>query len=164
MYLSGILDVSHSCSVRDSTYCHEGWVQPRSRLYPIKDLNISKASNEFPKPDLGDDSWLYNFEDVYPIYKKSRVQPVVAKCNVVEDLIFYVNKFSNKSWGKVIHKLELKDYQAIQSSEGRQLTNSNKYHSNRAFGIQVSIHTPGPVLLGMHKQDSTIVFMGHTSC
>jgi hypothetical protein len=65
-------------------------------------------------------------------------------------LFFHVNKFQTNH-EEVIHKLELKEHQAIQSSEGLQLTNSNKYHSNSAFGIQVSIHTPGPVLMVIHK-------------
>jgi len=61
-------------------------------------------------------------------------------------LFFHVNTFSNKSW-EVIYKLELKEHQAIPSSEARQLTDSNKYHSNSAFGILDLIHTPGPVLM-----------------
>ena len=65
-------------------------------------------------------------------------------------LFFHVNKFSNKSW-EGIHKLELKEHQAIQSSEELQLTNSNKYHSNSALGTQFSIRTPGPALMAIHK-------------
>jgi hypothetical protein len=63
---------------------------------------------------------------------------------------------------KVIYKLELKEHQATQRSEGLLLTNSNIYHSKSAFGIQVSVRTSGPALMVIHKQDSIMVFMGHT--
>ena len=66
-------------------------------------------------------------------------------------LFFYVNKISNKSRREIIHKLELKEHPAIQSSEAPQLTDSNKYHSSTAFGLQVSIHTPGPALMIIYK-------------
>jgi len=52
---------------------------------------------------------------------------------------------------KVIYKLELKEHQEIQRSEGLSLTNSNIYHSNSAFGIQVSVRTSGPALMVIHK-------------
>ena len=71
--------------VRQLTYCSEGWIQPCFCLYPIKDLDISKANNEFPKPDFGEDHWLYNFEDVYPRYQTFHVQLVIRKCEVVEN-------------------------------------------------------------------------------
>ena len=65
-------------------------------------------------------------------------------------LLSQVNQFSNKLWN-VIHKLELKEHQAIQSSEAPKLTNSNKYRLVSAFGIQVSLHTSGPELIVIHK-------------
>jgi hypothetical protein len=45
---------------------------------------------------------------------------------------------------EVIHKLELKEHQAIQSSEGEQLANSNKYHSNvlSEFKFQYTLLVP----------------------
>ena len=136
--------------VRQLTYCSKDWDAQPFRLYLIEDLNISSPSNICPKPGLRDESWLYNFKDVYPIYQTLQVQPVIGKCKVVEDLIFHVNKFSNKSWG-VTHRLELKEHRAVQSSEAPQLTDSNKYHSNSAFQIQDSIHTAGPVLMVIHE-------------
>lgn len=106
--------------VRQLTYCNEGWVQPFSRLQVIQAFNISELDNKYPKPISGEDSWLYSFEDVYPIYQTFHVQLVIGKCQVVENLIFHVNKFSNKWWREVIHKLELKAHQAIQSSKWQQ--------------------------------------------
>ena len=71
---------------RQLTYCSEGWDTQPCCIYSIKDLNISKVhSNECPKPHFGEESWLYNFENVYPIYQTFHVQPVIGKCKVVED-------------------------------------------------------------------------------
>ena len=91
---------------RQVTYCSEGWDQP-CRLYSIKHLNISKTSNQFPKPEFSDEGRLYDFEDVYPINQTFHVQPVIGKCKVVEDcFVMSINsptnheerRFTNLNW------------------------------------------------------------------
>jgi len=94
---------------RQLTYCSEGWDGQPCRIYLIKDLNISKVSNEYSKPDLGDESWLYDFEGIYPIYQTFYVQPVIGKCKAVENCFFTSINFQTNHEEKLFTNLNWKN-------------------------------------------------------
>jgi len=53
---------------------------------------------------------------------------VIRKCEVVQDCVCMSRKLA-ADYKEITHKIELKELQGVQSSEGLRETNSKKYHS-----------------------------------
>ena len=116
-------------------------------------MNISEASNKCPKPIVDGENGLYKLKEINTVNQTFDVHQVLRKCKVVQDWFSCKDKFAtNYGGGEIIHKLELKEPQAIQCSEGLRATNPNKCDSSGTLGIEVSIRTSGPELMVvMHK-------------
>jgi hypothetical protein len=130
---------------RQLTYCSEGWdVQP-CHVHLIKDLNISNVnSNECPKPHFSEESGLYNFKDVYPVYQTFHIQPVTGKCNVVEDCFFMSIKFQTNHEGRLFTDLNRKNTKQSRVQKDRnQLIQSNIIRTVPSeFKIQYTLLVP----------------------
>jgi len=148
MSLSRILKCQQSQIMpysRELTYWNDWSTQP-SRLYSIDSFNVSKTTNIFLEPSADGENWLYEFEDAYSVDQTFHERRVLRKRKGVQDCVVMSREVPTKLW-EITHKLELKELQAIQSSKALRAPNSIRYHSNGAFGMEVSMHTSGPELM-----------------
>ena len=68
MYLGGILGSQLRMPyARELTYCCEDWNGEPQRVYSNQGLNLSKACNKYPEPNLDDENGLCKFEGLYSI-------------------------------------------------------------------------------------------------
>lgn len=71
-----------SCAI-ELTQGSEDWNAQPLRIYSIKNINISKASNKRMKRSFDDENALHKFEGVQSIDQTFQVQAVIRKCKVV---------------------------------------------------------------------------------
>ena len=86
--------------IRQLTNGSEHWNAQPQNIYSIKNLNVSKAGNKYPKASFDNENPLYILEKVCPVNQVFHGHPILRKCKIVHVCIFASKIVSDKWSGR----------------------------------------------------------------